>query len=107
MEEISPRKELLSKLSELTLDVLTSDPLDNDNDVGMIEVIPISLDAVEDDVETLPGCEMLSVEDTNDALLTLDSLDNDDDVDDVGTVDVISMSLDDDEDEEMDYEDDE
>jgi hypothetical protein len=101
MEEESPREELLSKTSELTLDVLTSDSLGNDNDVGMIEVIPISLDVGEDDVETLPGCEMPSVEDTKDALLALDSLDNDDDVDDVGTVEVNSMSLDDNEDEEI------
>jgi hypothetical protein len=76
----SPREELLPRTSEVTLDVLTPVSLDNDDDVltpgspvddddvGMAEVLPMSLDADEDE-ETLSDCELLTVEDRDDTLL--------------------------------------
>lgn len=63
MEEESSRN------SELTLDVLAPDSLDNDDDVEMTEVLPMPLDADEDDGEILADCELLSVEDRDNALL--------------------------------------
>lgn len=63
MEEESSRN------SELTLDVLAPDSLDNNDDVEMTEVLPMPLDADEDDGEILADCELLSVEDRDNALL--------------------------------------
>jgi hypothetical protein len=80
IEVESPREELLPRTSEVTLDVLTPVSLDNDDDVltpgspvddddvGMAEVLPMSLDADEDE-ETLSDCELLTVEDRDDTLL--------------------------------------
>jgi hypothetical protein len=69
MEEGPSREELLPRTSELTLDVLAPNSLDNDDDVGMTEVLPMPLDADGDDEGTLADCELLSVEDRDDALL--------------------------------------
>jgi hypothetical protein len=69
MEEESSREELLPRASELTLDVLAPNSLDNDDDVGMTVVLPMLFDADGDDEGTLADCELLSVEDRDDALL--------------------------------------
>jgi hypothetical protein len=69
MEEEPSREELLPRTSELTIDVLAPDSLDNDDDVGMTGVLAMLLDADEDDGEILADCKLLSVEDRDDALL--------------------------------------
>ena len=106
IEELSPNEELLSSTSEVLLDVLTSDSLEDVVDAGMTEVISTPLDDDEDDdnetlvsvlvensVVALLDSELLSVTYWDVALLTLD--DWTDDVVDIGLdVDVVVVCSD-------------